>query len=237
MIGWRAKIGLIVPGNNSIVEPEFWRAAPEGVSFHSSRILVKGVSDEEVEDMFSHVDRATAELVNTKVDAIAYCDLASTLIRGLGWDAKLRQMIEEKGKVPVAIPGTAMLEGLREFSIRKVAVVSPYPPNLQQALEKFLTGNGFQVVASKALNLDLYETPQQPSYVAYRTGKEICTPEADGLFIASTDFRAMDVIEKLEMDLNKPVVSVNQATLWKVLQLARIKESVKGFGRLLAKTD
>ena len=37
MYGWRGKIGLLVPANNSVIEPEMWRVLPEKVSLHSRR--------------------------------------------------------------------------------------------------------------------------------------------------------------------------------------------------------
>jgi len=40
-------------------------------------------------------------------------------------------------------------------------------------------------------------------------------------------------IETLENDVNKPVITSNQATLWKLLRLAKINDKIKGFGKLL----
>jgi maleate cis-trans isomerase len=42
----------------------------------------------------------------------------------------------------------------------------------------------------------------------------------------------MEVIDQLESDLGKPVVSSNTASMWKLLQLAGVKERVEGLGRL-----
>ena len=36
-IGWRSKIGVIVPASNTVNEAEFHKAAPDGVSFHFTR--------------------------------------------------------------------------------------------------------------------------------------------------------------------------------------------------------
>jgi maleate cis-trans isomerase len=42
----------------------------------------------------------------------------------------------------------------------------------------------------------------------------------------------MEVIERLERDLGKPVISSNTASMWKLLQLAGIKKRIKRAGRL-----
>ncbi len=38
MYGWRAKVGVLVPDGNSTMEPELYRLAPPGVSFHFARL-------------------------------------------------------------------------------------------------------------------------------------------------------------------------------------------------------
>jgi maleate cis-trans isomerase len=43
----------------------------------------------------------------------------------------------------------------------------------------------------------------------------------------------MHVIQALETDLEVPVVTSDQATLWKLLRFAGVKEKIAGYGRLL----
>jgi len=46
MYGWRARIALILAHSNTVMEPEFGRLAPEGVSVHTSRVRIGGISVE-----------------------------------------------------------------------------------------------------------------------------------------------------------------------------------------------
>jgi maleate isomerase len=41
------------------------------------------------------------------------------------------------------------------------------------------------------------------------------------------------VLDPLEQDLGKPVVSSVQASLWRALRLAGVRQPIDGFGRLL----
>jgi arylmalonate decarboxylase len=74
-----------------------------------------------------------------------------------------------------------------------------------------------------------------PPEIVYRYSRETDRPEAQGIFISCTDLRATEVLGVIERDLGKPVIASNQATLWAMLRLARVKEPVQGFGTLLTR--
>ena len=43
MIGWRARLGFLVPPGNPTVETEMIELAPEGVSLHFQRMVARGI--------------------------------------------------------------------------------------------------------------------------------------------------------------------------------------------------
>jgi maleate cis-trans isomerase len=53
------------------------------------------------------------------------------------------------------------------------------------------------------------------------------------VLISGTGLPTVGVLEALEHELGKSVVSSNQACLWRALRLAGVGEPVPGFGRLL----
>jgi maleate cis-trans isomerase len=44
MMGWRARLGFLVPPGHPTVEPEMMQLAPPGVSLHCSRLVVDFVN-------------------------------------------------------------------------------------------------------------------------------------------------------------------------------------------------
>ena len=60
------------------------------------------------------------------------------------------------------------------------------------------------------------------------------TPAAQAVLISGTGLPTVGAIERLERELGKPVISRNQAWLWRALRLAGVGEPVPGFGRLLS---
>ena len=60
------------------------------------------------------------------------------------------------------------------------------------------------------------------------------TRNADAIFISCTGLRTAAIIDELEAALSKPVVTANQATLWRLAHLAGAATATPERGRLLA---
>jgi len=63
--------------------------------------------------------------------------------------------------------------------------------------------------------------------------KAACPAAADGVLIAGTGFRCVAILEALEQDLQRPVISANQASLWHCLRSAGVRTALEGYGALL----
>lgn len=75
-----------------------------------------------------------------------------------------------------------------------------------------------------------------PSYLppdhAYRVARDANRPEADVAIISCTNFCSLEVIEQLEKDLGKPVVTSNTASMWKLLQPVGVEDKITGASKL-----
>lgn len=236
--GWRGRIGLILPSVNLVMEPEFNRMAPEGVSIHASRVLVTGKpSVEGYMSMAEATARAAEELATAEPDVVAYGCTSGSIVGGD--EAITRRIQEVVGATPVVTTATAVVEALRAIGLTRIAVATPYVKFVNEEEKRYLEGHGFQV--TRILGLELGDADplerrmiqRQPPSVAYRIAREACTPDADGVFISCTGFATVPIIEQLELDLGKPVVTSNQATFWAALRRIGLSDSVGGLGRLL----
>jgi maleate isomerase len=229
MVDWKYQLGLIVPSWNTTMEYECCRMAPAGVSIHSSRI--PHTDDSEKSNLHTaEVAPAAAELLaHAKVNAICFgCTGASFVKTGI--DQKIIQEIEAVTKTPTTTSSTAITEALNYLEIKSVAIASPYPEKANDLLAKFLVRSGFKVVSQRGLNV---ECPAfLPPENAYKVAVDANSEKADGILISCTNFRSLEVIEQLERDLGKPVISSNTASMWKILQLAGVKDKVSGAGNL-----
>ncbi len=53
------------------------------------------------------------------------------------------------------------------------------------------------------------------------------------MFLTGTGMPTLPVLEMLEQDLGKPVISSAWAMMWHALRLAGVRQPIPGYGRLL----
>ncbi len=238
MIGWRARLGILVPSANIVMEPDMYRMMPEGVTAHFARISQKEDTPEELEKMVDYVPRASQELSHALLDVYGFGCTSGSLLKGLGYDETIIAKIEKETGKPATTTATACIEAFKAYGVEKISLATPYEKWLNEKERLFFEGNGIQVVT-----MDGLEQPEAEAIASvdpgriYRMAKAIDRPESQAIFISCTDFRGAEVIQILEEDLGKPVFSSNQVTLWAMLKLAGIKVSIPGYGRLLAGAD
>ncbi len=238
MYGKRGKIGLIVPPMNTVIESEFNRMIPEGVSVHSARPDYEDpkATPEAIIRMSEDVVTAAQRVGKAEVDVIAWGCTSGSFLKGVGFDKELIKGIEEATGITGLTTSTAVIEALSELNFKKVAVATPYIDSINKGLQVFLEGNGLEVANMKGLQIiEAGKIGRQEPSVAYNIAKDVDTPEADGVFISCTDFRTIDILQKLEDELGKPVTSSNQATLWAALNRIGVSDPIKGYGSLLAR--
>lgn len=232
MYGWRLRIGLIVPSSNTTMEPEFYRVCPEGVSIHTARVLLEEVTPDALIRMADRVLDAAEMLKSADVNVIVYGCTSGALIGGVEWEKELTSKIESEIGVETITTASAVVQALKVLDIRRVVVATPYIDKINELEKSFLEVHGIKVLSIRGLGITKnIEIGKLAPWVPYRLAKEIFKPEADGIFISCTNFRTLEVIEKLEREFGKPVVTSNQASIWAALK--KIREPIEGCGKLL----
>ena len=95
----RRKLGILVPSSNVTMEYEMPMMAPQGVSFHFSRIPQTEDTEEQLEAMIDYVPEKSNLLAHARVDAIAFGCTSGSFVKGMGYDKKvIEAIIVRKGK-------------------------------------------------------------------------------------------------------------------------------------------
>lgn len=236
MYGWRSRIGILVVASDVTCESELYKVVPEGVSIHTSRMSFPGaVTVETVGKLASEAERAAELLIPACVNTIAFCCTSGSFIKGAGWDKEIIGNIEKRfPTVNVLTTSTAVLAAFDELHIRKVAVATPYISEVNEALKSFLEETGISVLNIEGLGIEADQDVNDLSpETAYKLAKKVDVPQAEAVLISCTSVPTIEIIEPLEKDLGKPVISSNQATIWAALRKSAIQDEIEGYGRLL----
>src|SRR5215212_4485950 len=108
MYGWRAKLGLALPSNNTVAEPELAGHVPPGVSVHGTKVLARAMEARaRVASMCAALPDAHAALVDSRVHAIVYGCMKSCLVKGPGWEAEVGRELSSEA-IPFATAGATL---------------------------------------------------------------------------------------------------------------------------------
>jgi arylmalonate decarboxylase len=231
------KVGLIVPSVNTTTEPEFAWIAPPGISFHAARIFMNVTSAEALRAMNREVHEAARQLSTLSPDLLAYVCTAGSFVDGASGVSALLADLNRAVSCPVVATSAAMVEALRFLRVEKLALATPYPADVTEAERRFLVSSGFDVVACECLGRSGPQVRPTTFAEIRALVRAVDRPDAQAIFISCTDLRATEMVDDLERELGKPMLTSNQVTLWAILRALEITSGVKGFGRLLQSRD
>lgn len=229
-----ARIGAIVPANNSVIEPEFWRSLPADVALYVTRILAKGdLTPAAVRRMEKQVDRAVELLSATGVDVMLYADMVTTFIMEDGWNEQKTAEIAESAGVVCLSPWTALRQALTALGVRRFALGTPYPRGIHALTRPCFERAGYAVTGDATL--DILAMRDVPKVSAARLTEFVAGLRRDGaeaVVLLATDLPTFDAIEDLEQQVGLPLLTSNQTLLWAALRALGRQDRVPGLGRL-----
>lgn len=233
--GARGRIGLVVPANNSVIEPEFWRVLPEGFAAYATRLMAKGdLTPEAIHRMEKDAGAAVDALAATGVDVIAYCDMVTTFIMEPGWNEAAVERFAAASGVPCLSAWTALRDALAKLGVRRLAIGTPYPKSIHAMVPPFFEARGFSVVSHATLDvLAMRDVPKVDGRRLSAFVSELKKPY-EAIVLLATDLPTFGSIPALEAEHGVPVLTSNQTLLWRALTGIGGADAVQGLGRLFA---
>jgi maleate cis-trans isomerase len=233
MYGTRARIGLLLPSANTILEGEFNALKPEGVSVHAARMYITFPNAENLARMAEDTERAAELIATTRPSIVTFGCTTGSLLNGLGWDEKLIERIEKIVKVPTTTTATAVIRALKVLGVRKIAVGTPYIEELNELEKAFFEDSGVEVLDIQGMDLGGEEMDMLTLEKIADHARKVDKADAEAVFLSCTNLKALPIVDQLEKELGKYVFSSNIATYWDVMRGLGIKQSIGGMGKLL----
>ena len=235
LFGENGRIGVIVPANNAVLEPEMGTCLPLGVTLYATRILAKGdLTPEAVISMEGEVGRAVDELAATGVDVIVYADMVTTFIMEDGWNEAQTSAITTKCGIPCISAWTALRDALSVLEIRRFALGTPYPVAIHDFARPFFKNKGFTVTDDATLNITaMAEVPKVPPERLDGLVQSLDCTETEAIVLLATDLPTLASIEALEAAVGLAVLSSNSCILWSALRTIGVDSVVPVLGQLI----
>ena len=238
MIGWRARLGFLVPPGNPTVETEMIALAPEGVSLHFHRMVAHGTpgslagQTERNRTMVENIDGGIELLAMVKPDVIVLAHTATSYHLGRRGEADLLARLESATGRRVVTAFGSVVSALERLNIRRLALGTPYSAEVTLQGKAHLEAHGLEVVKFDNVKgvENIYDTTAEH---AYRLARSVDREDAEAVFLSGTGMPTVSVLEMLEQDLGKPVISSASAMMWHALRLAGVGQPIEGYGSLL----
>ena len=212
----RLRIGLIVPSSNTVMEPDFHRHSRQSGLVSTTRIFLENVTREaEIEMLEKELPRAVRLIRTTAPDVVVFGCTSAGALATLSHDDGIARMIEQETGARAVTVLRAVLTQLRLVRPQRVAVFTPYIPDLTAGVARCISEDGHTVVKAAGMgitkNLDIGRVT--PEEIIRFVESQMAGLDADCLFLSCTNWRAIEAIGPLKEKLGLPVISSNQATI------------------------
>jgi maleate isomerase len=244
--GWRARIGLLVPHADICEEAEFMAMAPPGVSIHTTRVPFRGMGKggTMAPSIGSNplsaylepplLDDAAELLAYAPVQCICLAFTNTSFLGNVDDDRTLMKRLEQRThQIPVIDTCLAVLAAVQVVGARRLALINPpwVDAAMTQGGAAYFGGAGLEVVFAQSAELPNNPRDVHPGTLFEWTRANV-PASAEVVFVGGNGFRAIGMIEALEEDLKRPVLTANQVLFWYVLRRTGSSAGVSGYGRI-----
>jgi maleate isomerase len=233
----RAAIGLIVLATDHTIEYE-WRTvmALPGVGLYENRILNSPDIRPETLRKMDELIAPGVQLIRPgeRIDVVAFGCTSASMV--LGEEQVFERIRSVRPNALYTSPITAARVGLETLNIRRIALLTPYVKEINEAMSQYLEQRGISVV-----RVGSYEHADD-NEVARIDAKSIRHAilelgrhdDVEAVFVSCTSLRLVDQVASIEAELGKPVTSSNHAMAWHALRLGNVHDKLPQFGKLFS---
>lgn len=220
----QARIGVILPTSNRLIEPQFVHYAPPDLGVHFARARITGKWADSIAKLLPEIVRAASTLADSKPDLIAFNCTATSMKEGTAGDARIIDAIRNETGIDTLTTATAVNAALGAVQMRRFVLITPYVQASNEHEIDYFRDQGLDVVHDVALGLSggdesIKISPERWVELALANDR----PDSDGFFLSCANTTQIEAVEAIERASGKPVINSNQAVLWASLERLRVK--------------
>jgi maleate cis-trans isomerase len=222
------RLGLMVPANNTTMEPEMLDWLPEGSLCKTLRVP-RGdglLTPESLPAYKKAAVELAAAFTEAPVDVIAYGCTAAGFILGPEGDAAIAKDLAAITGRPVVTTARAMLDALREIGARRIALLTPYQDDVNMRIRRFLESGDISVDHLDSFHAaDVSALGRITEDEVEQRARAMIEADCDALFIACSQLPTFHILDSLQSAFGKPVLSSIQSTAQYVMRHAASRPS------------
>jgi maleate isomerase len=180
------------------------------------------------------LDDAAELLAYAPVQCICLTFTNTSFLGTVDEDRTLMKRLEQRThEIPVIDTCLAVLAAVQVVGARRLALINP--PWVDAAMTKggaaYFGDAGLEVVFAQSAELPNNPRDVHPGTLFEWTRANV-PASADVVFVGGNGLRAIGMIEALEEDLKRPVLTANQVLFWYALRRTGSSARVSGYGRI-----
>jgi maleate cis-trans isomerase len=233
---WRGVVGIIQPTYRPGQLEDLIHLLPEGIGVIPKFLGIKTASEKERLDAMELAKEKIAELAKLKVDLIHPQSSTLFMLRGYKGAEEIVRDLEEKHGIPIITTAMTLTEASGALRIKRMVVVAYIKSEINQAIVRYLSDAGFEVLGMEAMSVPFAEVGRLSYKEVYAFAKKLYLKHqnAQGILMIGSGWQVLEAIPLLEQDLQVPVVHPVPARVWTIQKRLHVRQPVKGYGRLLA---
>jgi maleate cis-trans isomerase len=179
-----------------------------------------------------HLDQTADLLAMVKPGVMVLAHTASSYTLGRTGEAELIERMQARHQMPFMTAFSSVIAAFARLGIARVALGAPYAQETTLQGKAHLEAYGLEVVNYGRLEgvTNIYDETAER---AYALARKVDVPHADAVFLSGVGLQTMSVLDVLEQDLGKPVISSVAALTWAALRAVKVGDPIRGYGRIL----
>jgi len=149
-----ARVGLIIPSSNRMVEQEMVPAFPAGITAHVTRLRMTGANRLAFDQLLPRIESAARALTDARCDVVAFHCTANSMESGKTGEEHILAALTRAGAPRATTTITAIQRAFSTLAARRIVLVTPYSASTTEHEAEFLREAGHEVLSAQGFALD-----------------------------------------------------------------------------------
>jgi maleate isomerase len=211
-----ARLGLLIPSSNTMMEVDFTRGLPANVTLHTARMYMEDTTAEGESRMLDEFAMGAARDVGTaRPDVVVFGCTSAGALRGNSYDTELCARIGDVTGAHTVSTIQSVRAALRASGAKRIGVITPYIDELNEKIRSSIEADGVDVVNIAGLGItENFEIANvsHDEIVSFAVSA-LGDLDIDLAFASCTNFGATEARAAISEKLGVPVVTSNHAVL------------------------